>query len=301
MSNEFQIFLQSHGIISQRSCPFTPQQNGMAERKNCHLLDVVRTLLIESCVPSHFWCEALCIVVYLINRLPSPNLNNDSPYFRLFGHAPNYSNLHIFGCVCFVHLPAHERNKLTAQSIKCAFLGYVGTQKGFLCYDPHARRTRVSRNVIFFENQPFFRTQHTSTLPSLSVLPYFPESPTPIQRFKPGYVYHRRTPASDPFTGLTKVPSHLLVASDSVLPTSYDPPLLHKSSRPHRPPERYGFSTPVAMSTTLCFVSIPTCYKQAREHECWQQAMEAELQALEANHTWDIISCPPYVKPIGSK
>jgi transposase InsO family protein len=150
MSNEFQFFLQSHGIISQRSCSFTPQQNGVAERKNRHLLDVVRTLLIESCVPSHFWCEALCTAVYLINRLPSPNLNNDSPYFRLFRHAPNYSNLHIFGCICFVHLPAHERNKLTAQSVKCAFLGYAGIQKGFLCYDPHARRTRVSRNVIFF-------------------------------------------------------------------------------------------------------------------------------------------------------
>ena len=58
MSNEFQFFHQRHGIISQCSCPFTPQQNGVAERKNRHLLDVVRTLLIESCVSSHFWCEA---------------------------------------------------------------------------------------------------------------------------------------------------------------------------------------------------------------------------------------------------
>ena len=131
MSNEFQISLQSHGIISQRSCPLTPRQNGVAKRKNRHLLDVVRTLLIEFCVPSHFWCEALSTAVYLINRLPSPTLIDDSPYFRLFAHAPNYSNLHIFGCVCFVHLPAHERNKLTTQSAKCAFLGYVGTQKGF--------------------------------------------------------------------------------------------------------------------------------------------------------------------------
>ena len=96
MSNEFQFFLQSHGIISQRSCPFTPQQNGVAERKNRHLLDVVCTLLIESCVPSHFLCEALSTAVYLNNRLPSPTLNDDSPYFRLFGHALNYSNLHIF-------------------------------------------------------------------------------------------------------------------------------------------------------------------------------------------------------------
>ena len=96
MSNEFQIFLQSHGIISQRSCPFTPQQNSVAERKSHHLLDDVCTLLIESCVPSQFLCEALPTAVYLINRLPSPTLNDDSPYFCLFGHSPNYFNLHIF-------------------------------------------------------------------------------------------------------------------------------------------------------------------------------------------------------------
>ena len=84
MSNEFQHFIQSHGIISQRSCPFTPQQNGVAERKNRHLLDVVRTLLIESFVPPRFWCEALSTAIYLINRLPSPNLDNASPYLRLF-------------------------------------------------------------------------------------------------------------------------------------------------------------------------------------------------------------------------
>jgi hypothetical protein len=73
------------------------------------------------------------------------------------------------------------------------------------------------------------------------VLPYFSESPTPIQRFKPGYVYHRRTPASDPSTGLTEVPSHLPVASDPVLRTSYDPPPFRKSSRPHKPPEGMVF------------------------------------------------------------
>ena len=70
MSNEFQVFLQSKGIISQRSYPLTPQQNGVAERKNCHLLDVVRTLLLESFVPLHFLCEALSTAVHLINRLP---------------------------------------------------------------------------------------------------------------------------------------------------------------------------------------------------------------------------------------
>ena len=156
MSNELQDFLQSKGIISQRSCPSTPQQNVVAERKNRHLLDVVKTLLLDSSILPRFWCEALSTVVHLINCLPSPMLNHVSPFSKLFGHSSLYSDLRTFGCVCFVHLPTHERHKLTVQSVKCAFLGYAIPHKVYVCYDPHARHIQVSRNVIFFENQYFF-------------------------------------------------------------------------------------------------------------------------------------------------
>ena len=84
MSHEFHDFLQNKGIVSQRSCPYTPQQNGVAERKNRHLLDVVRTLLLESSVPSTFWVEALSTTIYLINQLPSHVLDFASPYYRLY-------------------------------------------------------------------------------------------------------------------------------------------------------------------------------------------------------------------------
>ena len=101
-------------------------------------------------------CEALSSSVHLINRLPFRILNNVSPLFKLFGHSSLYFYLRIFGCVCFVHLPAHERHKLISQSVKCVFIGYVIPQKGYVCYDPHGCRIRVSRNVILFENQYFF-------------------------------------------------------------------------------------------------------------------------------------------------
>ena len=154
---------------------------------------MVRTLLLNSSVPPRFWCEALSTAVHLINRLPSPMLNHVSPLFKLFGHSPLYSDLHTFGCVCFVHLPTHERHKLTTQSIKCAFLGYAIPHKGHVCYDPHARCIRVSRNVILFENQYFFPSHVELPSTSVSLLPSFSESPTIVERFKPGFVYERRS------------------------------------------------------------------------------------------------------------
>ena len=136
----------------------------------------------------------------------------ESPYFRLFAKQHNYDNLRIFGCVCFVHLPPHERHKLSAQSVRCAFLGYNVCQKGFVCYGHTLHRTRISRNVIFFENQHFFPVSSVSSS-STVILPSF-EQPFsdchPVSsRFRPGFVYTRRSrpqslpvaqPISDPTT-----------------------------------------------------------------------------------------------------
>ena len=118
-------FLESKGIISQRTCPYKPPTKWVAKRKNHHLHEVVRPLLLESSIPYDFWVEALSFVVHLINHLPSPALQNQSPYLRLYKFHPAYTCLHTFSCICFIHLPPHERNKLSTQSMKCAFLGHV--------------------------------------------------------------------------------------------------------------------------------------------------------------------------------
>jgi hypothetical protein len=82
MSHKFHDFLHHKGIVSQCSCPYTPQQNDVAGHKNQLLLDVVYILLFESYVHPKLWVEALSTVVYLINKLPSQVLNFDSPYLH---------------------------------------------------------------------------------------------------------------------------------------------------------------------------------------------------------------------------
>ena len=140
-----------------------------------------------------------------------------------------------------MHLPPPNRNKLSAQSIRCAFLGYSVTQKGYLCYDPNSNRVRVSRNVIFFENQWFF-PMSSSLESSIAFLPSFDDTfsapSTQIERFQPGMVYQRRPPVLPP--------------SAPVLPSG--------------PLDRYGFpslitgTTTSALSANLSSIAIPTAY-----------------------------------------
>jgi hypothetical protein len=263
VSKEFQEYLKNKGILSQRSCPYTPQQNGVAERKNRHLLDVVRTLLIDSSVPTRFWVEALSTAVHLINRLPSQVLNFASPYSILFGVIPEYDSLHVFGCVCFVHLPFTERNKLSAQAARCAFLGYSNSHKGFVCYDANAHKIRISRNVIFFENQNFFPSCPSTESTPIQLPTFDDDRPSYIfERFKPGIVYQRRHP-----------PSTLPLPDTE--PTSDHSPQLRRSTRVSRAPNRYGYS-----ATTIDSTFVPKTYAQASTQDCWQQAMKEELQAL---------------------
>ena len=69
LSSQFQQFMSHHGIIHQTSCPYTPQQNGVAERKNRYLIETACTLLIKSHVPLRFWGDAVLSACYLINRV----------------------------------------------------------------------------------------------------------------------------------------------------------------------------------------------------------------------------------------
>jgi transposase InsO family protein len=78
-SNQFNQFCVSKGMIHQVSCPHTPQQNGVAERKHKHLVQCALALLSQSNLAMSYWSYAIFTVAHLINKLPTPNLSNKSP------------------------------------------------------------------------------------------------------------------------------------------------------------------------------------------------------------------------------
>nr|KYP47160.1 Retrovirus-related Pol polyprotein from transposon TNT 1-94 [Cajanus cajan] len=94
-------FYAQHGILHQTSCIETPQQNSVVERKHRHILNVTRSLLFHSNLPKVFWNYAVSYAVHLINRLPSPVLNNCSPFQMLYDQSHTLLDLKVFGCLCF--------------------------------------------------------------------------------------------------------------------------------------------------------------------------------------------------------
>ncbi|XP_070019307.1 retrovirus-related Pol polyprotein from transposon TNT 1-94 isoform X2 [Nicotiana sylvestris] len=242
VSSQFQQFMTFHGIINQTSCPYTPQQNGVAKRKNRHLIETARTLLIESRVPLRFWGDTVLTACYLINRMPSSPIKDQIPHSVLFPQSALYPlPPRVFGSICFVHNLAPGKDKLAPRALKCVFFGYSHVQKGYRCYSPDLRRYLMSVDVTFFESKPFFASADHHDISEVLPIPTFEEFPI-----------------APPPPSNTEVSPILTIEESSVVPLSSPltgTPLLtyHRRLRPtsgptgSRPAPDPAPSTPIAL------------------------------------------------------
>jgi hypothetical protein len=164
------------------SCPHAHQQNGSAERKHRHIVEVGLALLANASMPLKFWDEAFLTATFLINLLPSKVIGFDTPVERLLGTKPNYDSLRIFGCACWPNLCPYNTRKLAFRSKRCVFLGYSPRHKGVKCLDISTGRVYVSRDVVFNEHVFPFAQLHPNVGSRLReeilLLPHSPPTTT---------------------------------------------------------------------------------------------------------------------------
>lgn len=126
-------FLSTHGISHLTTPPHTPEHNGLSERKHRHIVETGLSLLSSANMPLTYWPSAFATAVFLINRLPTPVLSNQSLYQKLFKMPPNYLKLRTFGCLCFPWLRPYAPDKFQNRYSPCIFIGYSLTQSAYQC------------------------------------------------------------------------------------------------------------------------------------------------------------------------
>jgi Integrase core domain len=150
LSYEFTTYLKECGIVSQLIPPRTPQWNGISERRNQTLLDMVCSMMSNATLPKIFWGHALETVILTINMVSSKSVEK-TPYELWFGKIPNMFYLKIWGCEVFVKRPTSD--KLGPKTDKCFFVGCPKEMKGYYFYYQSENKIIVARHGIFLEKK----------------------------------------------------------------------------------------------------------------------------------------------------
>ena len=151
MQQEFEEFCKKCGIARQKTTPYTPQQNGVAERMKKTLMERARSMLNGVELGQEFWVEAVDTACYLVNRSPSSALEDKTPQEVWTGKKPFLSHLRVFGCDAYVHVLKEKQTKLDSKSEKCIFIGYKDGLEGYKLWNPVTRKVVYSRDVVFRE------------------------------------------------------------------------------------------------------------------------------------------------------
>jgi transposase InsO family protein len=150
-NSQIEGFLEEEGIKHEFSSPYTPQQNGVVERKNRTLLDMARTMLDEYKTPDRFWAEAINTPCYSINRLYLHRILKKTSYELLTDKKPNVSYFRVFGSICFILIKRGRKSKFAPKAIEGFLLGYDSNTRAYRVFNKSTRLVEVSCDIVFDE------------------------------------------------------------------------------------------------------------------------------------------------------
>ncbi|KAL6982051.1 hypothetical protein U1Q18_052698 [Sarracenia purpurea var. burkii] len=258
-------YCAEHGIIYQTTAPYSPQQNGTAERKNRTLKDMMNAMLVSSGLPQNMWGEAVLTANHILNLVPRKK--TDKTPFELFkGRRPTYNHLRTWGCLAKVAIPPPKKEKIGPKTVDCVFIGYAQNSSAYRCLvyesaisDIHKNTVMESRNVSFFEHIfPYRSIKESSSV--------------------------KRT---------------LHPANDSSRDQEEEVDIEPRRSKRARKSTSFGpdFLTYLVENEPRTYQEAVSC----PEAPLWKEAIKSEIDSILQNHTWELVDLPQGSKPLGYK
>ena len=153
-NSSFTIFCEENGITHNFSAPYTPQSNGVVERKNRTLQEMASTMLNEYRRPKYFWAEAMSTACHILNRVLLRPITQKTPYELYYGKTPKLSYFRVFGSKCFILNSKDYLTKFDPKSSEGIFLGYSNNSKAYRVFNLKTLVVEESMNVAFDESKP---------------------------------------------------------------------------------------------------------------------------------------------------
>ncbi|GKA16507.1 retrotransposon protein, putative, ty1-copia subclass [Tanacetum coccineum] len=270
MSQEFLDHLKEHGIIAHRTPPYTPQNNGVSERRNRTLLDMVRSMMSQTTLPKSFWDYALETAARILNMVPTKKVDK-TPYEIWHGQAPKLSYLKVWGCEALVKRDTLTKpDKLDPRSFRCIFVGYPKETMGYSFYSPSENKVFVARNAEFFES----KLLDLKASGSVEDLELIQEEDT--------------NPSVDTSLNHEEDDQEIDEPQSDINP-------IRRSTRTRRPTDRLCLYID-AEEHELGDLGEPANYKAALldpESKKWLDAMNVEMQSMKDNDVWVLVELPP--------
>jgi hypothetical protein len=327
LAGQFAKVCEQAGIKRHFTAPYSPQQNGVVERRNRTVMEMARALLKSMKIPGRYWGEGVRHAVYLLNRLPTKVLGDKTPYEAWNDRKPSLGHLRVFGCICHAKVAVPHLKKLDDRSKQLVYFGVEEGSKAHRLYDPENNKIVVSRDVVFEEKKMWnwglslgtniteefvvegdFEPEGIVNVDNV-VADQAGETDASVEN-SVNVPDELQMPVGMYDQGDTEMvnagmltPHHSMSHSDSSTPPSVNE---SGAMRFRNLDEIYDETTEVELMDSdvealLAEADEPSCYGEAAGHQEWMEAMDKEMQSIEKNRTWELVKLPVGKKPIGLK
>ncbi|WJX34774.1 hypothetical protein P8452_22851 [Trifolium repens] len=286
-SLEFAKFCEDEGIVHEVTAPYTPQHNGVAERKNRSIMNMARSMLKGKNMPHKFWGEATSTAVHIINRSPTKKLKNKTPYEAWTGLKPSVSHFRIFGSLCFRHVPDQVRRKLDDRSQQMILLGYHPTG-AYKLYTPKENKVVISRDIKFDESKGWDWIGSTSAEDTSSML---------NRKLVLEEIYDQ--PEDDAAGNHTHIPNDQ--PNQQLRRSTRDRVQSVRLNEYELFPDQAITEDGEQVNEAMIAELKPVTLEQALNDPRWKEAMKEELKSIEKNNTWELMHKTVNKRPIDVK